>query len=71
VAVVVHLSASAASGHYVVYVRRLEGAARQQAGIGRRPRERWFRMSDHSAREAELGEVLGCEATLLLYERCA
>jgi hypothetical protein len=68
-ACVVHVSASSGAGHYVVYARRQEGQGR--GGIQRRARERWFRVSDHSAAEVELGEVLGCEATLLVYERCA
>jgi hypothetical protein len=72
VAVVVHLSASSAAGHYVVYVKRRQAAQEQRGqamGIQPRAVERWYRMSDHSTCEVDLGEVLSCQATLLVYER--
>ncbi|XP_073358332.1 uncharacterized protein [Aegilops tauschii subsp. strangulata] len=54
-------------GHYIVYVRASKMNGQEHLSNDKS----WFYASDKIIREASLQEVLGCEAYILLYERCS
>lgn len=73
---VVEHSGSMRGGHYVAYVRGGSGETKEeQDGAyieGRQSKcekSTWFYCSDTHVRESGLGEVLGCEAYILFYQR--
>lgn len=61
-AVVVHLGGLAGAGHYTVYRCLEAGAGAAGGGV-------WVCASDEAVQPASLEQVLGAEASLLLYER--
>ncbi|KAL6758482.1 hypothetical protein V8C86DRAFT_3134229 [Haematococcus lacustris] len=70
VAVVVH-QGDASSGHYLVF-RRVPGSSSGSGGRGSSEGsdiDRWCCVSDRSVRWAQEQEVVGCEASVLLYDR--
>ena len=66
-AAVVHHGGASSSGHYTVY-RRVRLLARVQTHATP-SHDQWFSISDESVHKVDVRDVLGCEATLLMYEQ--